>query len=138
VGRVVVVGSVNADYVVRVGHLPAPGETVGDGVLSVLPGGKGANQAHAAARLGAATVLVAAVGTDAAAEAERAALEQDGADTSELVTCAGPSGVAVILVDHAGENMIAVAPGANQRLSAELVARRPPRRRPAGRRGPRS
>jgi ribokinase len=126
VGRVVVVGSVNADYVVRVGHLPRPGETVGGGVLSVLQGGKGANQAHAAARLGAAAVLVAAVGTDAAAEAERAALERDGADTSELVTCDGPSGVAVILVDEAGENMIAVAPGANQRLSAELVARRLP------------
>jgi ribokinase len=126
VGRVVVVGSVNADYVVRVGHLPRPGETVGDGVLSVLPGGKGANQAHAAARLGAATVLVAAVGTDAAAQAERAALEQDGADTSELLTCDGPSGVAVILVDEAGENMIAVAPGANHRLTAELVARRLP------------
>jgi ribokinase len=126
VGRVVVVGSVNADYVVRVGHLPRPGETVGDGVLSVLPGGKGANQAHAAARLGAATVLVAAVGTDGPAAAERAALAEDGADTSELVTCDGPSGVAVILVDDAGENMIAVAPGANHRLSAELVARRLP------------
>jgi ribokinase len=126
VGRVVVVGSVNADYVVRVARLPRPGETVGDGVLSVLQGGKGANQAHAAARLGAATVLVAAVGRDAAAQAERAALEQDGADTSELVTCDGPSGVAVILVDDAGENMIAVAPGANHRLTAELVARRLP------------
>jgi ribokinase len=126
VGRVVVVGSVNADYVVRVARLPRPGETVGDGVLSVLPGGKGANQAHAAARLGAATVLVAAVGTDPAAQAERDALEQDGADTSELVTCDGPSGVAVILVDEAGENMIAVAPGANHRLTAELVARRLP------------
>jgi ribokinase len=126
VGRVVVVGSVNADYVIRIGHLPQPGETVGAGVLSVFQGGKGANQAHAAARLGAATVLVAAVGTDPAAEAERAALEQDGADPSELVSCDGPSGVAIILVDDAGENMIAVAPGANQRLSADLVARRLP------------
>jgi ribokinase len=126
VGTVVVVGSVNADYVVRVRRLPRPGETVGGGVLSVFPGGKGANQAHAAARLGAATVLVAAVGTDPAADAERAALQQDGADTSELVTCEGPSGVAVILVDDAGENMIAVAPGANDRLSAELAARRLP------------
>jgi ribokinase len=126
VGRVVVVGSVNADYVVRVSHLPRPGETVGAGVLSVGQGGKGANQAHAAARLGAATVLVAAVGTDPAADAERAALVQDGADISELMTCDGPSGVAVILVDDDGENMIAVAPGANDRLSAELVAQRLP------------
>jgi ribokinase len=125
-GTVVVVGSVNADHVVRVSHLPQPGETVGGGVLSVFPGGKGANQAHAAARLGAATVLVAAVGTDDAAEVERAALRQDGAATSELVTCAGPSGVAVILVDDAGENMIAVAPGANAQLSPELVTRRLP------------
>jgi ribokinase len=126
VGRVVVVGSVNADYVVRVTRLPRPGETVGDGVLSVLQGGKGANQAHAAARLGAATALVAAVGTDEAAQAERAALERDGADTGELITCDGPSGVAVILVDDAGENMIAVAPGANHQLTAALVARRLP------------
>ncbi len=125
-GRVVVVGSVNADYVVKIGHLPQPGETVGAGVLSVFPGGKGANQAHAAARLGAATVLVAAVGADQAAADERAALELDGADTSELVTADGPSGVAVVLVDEAGENMIAVAPGANDRLSAELVAQRLP------------
>jgi ribokinase len=125
-GRVVVVGSVNADYVVKIGHLPQPGETVGAGVLSVFPGGKGANQAHAAARLGAATVLVAAVGADQAAADERAALQLDGADISELVTADGPSGVAVVLVDEAGENMIAVAPGANDRLSAELVAQRLP------------
>src|SRR3984957_12903123 len=125
-GRVVVVGSVNADYVVKIGHLPQPGETVGAGVLSVFPGGKGANQAHAAARLGAATVLVAAVGADQAAADERAALELDGADTSGLVAAEGPSGVAVVLVDEAGENMIAVAPGANERLSAELVAQRLP------------
>lgn len=125
-GRVVVVGSVNVDYVVRLSHLPQPGETVGSGVLSVLPGGKGANQAHAAARLGAATVLLAAVGTDQAAADERVALAADGADTSELVTCDGPSGTAVILVDEAGENMIAVAPGANDRLGAERVERRLP------------
>jgi ribokinase len=125
-GRVVVVGSVNADYVVKISHLPQPGETVGAGVLSVYPGGKGANQAHAAARLGAATVLVAAVGADQAAADERAALQRDGADVSELVACDGPTGMAVVLVDEAGENMIAVAPGANDRLSAEYVAGRLP------------
>jgi len=132
VGRVVVVGSVNVDYVVRVGHLPQPGETVGSGVLAVLPGGKGANQAHAAARLGAVTVLVAAVGTDEAAGDECAALAADGADTSELISFEGPTGTAVILVDEAGENMIAVAPGANGRLSAEHVGRRLPRLLDAG------
>lgn len=123
-GHVAVVGSVNIDYVVRIGHLPQPGETVAGGVLSIFPGGKGANQAHAAARLGAAVVLIAAVGADQAAEAERAALELDGADTSALVRCDGPSGVAVILVDDAGENMIAVAPGANELLTGDLVEQR--------------
>ena len=120
-GQVIVVGSVNADYAVRVASLPRPGETVTGGRLQILPGGKGANQAHAAARLGAAVVLVAAVGTDPAGDSARADLAADGIDTSCLVRCAGPSGVAVILVDAAGENMIAVAPGANDRLTAAAV-----------------
>ena len=123
-GRVVVVGSVNADYVVSIERLPRPGETVAGGTLAVHPGGKGANQAHAAARLGAGVTLVGAVGSDQAAADERAALAADGVDTSGLAECDGPSGVAVILVGDGGENMIAVAPGANSRLSAELVAAR--------------
>jgi ribokinase len=124
VGRVAVVGSVNADYVVSIGRLPRPGETVAGGTLAVHPGGKGANQAHAAARLGAEVTLVGAVGADRAASDERAALAADGVDTSALAECDGPSGVAVILVDDSGENMIAVAPGANSRLSAEQVTTR--------------
>jgi ribokinase len=120
-GQVIVVGSVNADYSVRLPALPQPGETVTGGRLQILPGGKGANQAHAAARLGAAVVLVAAVGTDAAGDGARADLAADGIDISCLVRCEGPSGVAVILVDAAGENMIAVAPGANDRLTAAAV-----------------
>ncbi|HEY2551335.1 MAG TPA: ribokinase [Streptosporangiaceae bacterium] len=123
-GTVAVVGSVNADYVLSVGQLPRPGETVAGGTLAVHPGGKGANQAHAAARLGAGVTLVGAVGTDQAAADERAALAADGVDTSALAECDGPSGVAVILVDDRGENMIAVAPGANSRLSAEMVTAR--------------
>lgn len=121
-GQVIVVGSVNADYTVRIGHLPQPGETVTGGRLEILPGGKGGNQAHAAARLGAQVTLVAAVGGDATGEQALAGLRAAGIDTSGLVRDAGPSGVAVILVDAAGENMIAVAPGANERLTAGRVS----------------
>ena len=120
-GQVIVVGSVNTDYAIRVASLPRPGETVTGGRLQILPGGKGANQAHAAARLGAAVVLVAAVGADPAADSARADLAAEGIDTSCLVRCEGPSGVAMILVDAAGENMIAVAPGANDHLTAATV-----------------
>jgi ribokinase len=123
-GQVIVVGSVNADYTVNIGHLPQPGETVTGGSLDILPGGKGANQAHAAARLGAPVVLVAAVGNDPAGDSARADLAADGIDTSCVLRCDAPSGVAVILVDAAGENMIAVAPGANDRLTAAAVSER--------------
>jgi ribokinase len=118
---VAVVGAVNADYIVRVGRLPQPGETVADGRLSIRAGGKGANQAHAAAKLGADVLLVASVGTDAAADDERAALAADGVDTSGLTASAGPTGLAVVLVDAAGENAIAVAPGANEQLAPAMV-----------------
>ena len=122
--RVAVIGAVNADYIVRVGRLPQPGETVTGGRLSIRPGGKGANQAHAAARLGADVLLVASVGTDRAADDERAALAADGIDTSGLAACEGPTGLAVVLVDAAGENAIAVAGAANDRLVAATVAER--------------
>jgi ribokinase len=123
-GNVIVVGSINADYVVRVGHLPRPGETVAGGVLAIQPGGKGANQAHAAARLGASVTMIGAIGADAAGRDERAALALAGVDTSVLLQCDGPSGVAMIFVDTAGENMIASAPGANSQLSGESVTAR--------------
>ena len=120
-GQVIVVGSVNADYAVRVGHLPQPGETVTGGRLEILPGGKGANQATAAARLGAQVTLVAAVGRDAAGDQAMADLLAEGIDAAGLLRCDAPSGVAVILVDAAGENMIAVAPGANEYLTAAVA-----------------
>jgi ribokinase len=120
-GQVIVVGSVNADYALRVPHLPEPGETVTGGTLGITPGGKGANQAQAAARLGAAVTLVASVGTDAAGDSARADLAAAGIDTSCLVRCDAATGVAVILVDEDGENMIAVAPGANGGLTAKVV-----------------
>ena len=122
--RVAVIGAVNADYIVRVDRLPQPGETVTGGRLSVRPGGKGANQAHAAARLGAQVLLVASVGTDGPADDERAALAADGVDTSGLAASAGPTGLAVVLVDSSGENAIAVAGAANDRLGAATVTGR--------------
>ena len=121
-GRVIVVGSVNVDLVVSGERLPHPGETVTGGRFEQHDGGKGGNQAVAAARLGAATTLVAAVGADAFAERARAALEADGVASSELVRAAEqPTGVAVIVVDGTGENLIAVAPGANHRLTPAHV-----------------
>ena len=119
-----VIGAVNADYIVRVDRLPQPGETVTGGRLTIGSGGKGANQAHAAARLGADVLLVASVGTDAAAAEERAALAADGVDTAGLAAVEGPTGLAVVLVDAAGENAIAVAPGANEELTAAVVTER--------------
>ena len=117
-GRVIVVGSVNIDLVATVERLPAPGETVIGGTFAQHHGGKGANQAVAAARLGARTVFVGAVGDDAFGEQARAALDSEGVDTSELVTLPGvATGVALILVDAQGENSIAVASGANGRLT---------------------
>jgi ribokinase len=132
VGQVIVVGSVNTDYSVRISHLPRPGETVTGGRLEILPGGKGANQAHAAARLGAAITLIAAVGTDAAGDSARRDLAGAGIDITALMRSSAPSGFAMILVDSAGENMIAVAPGANEQLSAAAVRERLATRLTAG------
>lgn len=120
--RVTVVGSVNLDLVMRVPRLPVAGETVTDGKFSRHPGGKGANQALAARRLGATVSLVAAVGEDEAAEAALALLEEAGVDLSRCwIHESLPTGVAVILVDSHGENQIAVAPGANRGLTADAL-----------------
>jgi ribokinase len=124
VARVGVVGAVNADYIVRVDRLPQPGETVSGGRLTVRPGGKGANQAHAAGRLGADVILVASVGTDQVAADERKAMAADGVSADGLTVSDEPTGIAVILVDAHGENSIAVAPGANESLTAGVVAER--------------
>jgi len=113
--RVVVVGSVNLDLVARCERLPRPGETVTGATLSRVPGGKGANQAVACARLGADVTLVAAVGADDLAEEALAGLREAGVELS-LTTAEHPTGVALIYVDAAGENQIVVAPGANWAL----------------------
>jgi ribokinase len=123
-GRVIVVGSVNVDLVIRGERLPAPGETVTGGTFERHAGGKGGNQAVAAARLGRPTFLVAAAGDDEFGAEARAALVADGVDVSGLATMSGTStGVALILVDASGENLISVASGANGELGpAEAVA----------------
>ena len=120
--RVVVVGSLNADLVVAVERLPRPGETVGGGRFARHGGGKGANQAVAAARLGAHVALVGAVGADDfGAEALRE-LEAEGIDVGAVARLdAAPTGVALIAVDARGENQIAVASGANAELTEERV-----------------
>jgi ribokinase len=118
--RIVVVGSINLDLVVRVPTLPRPGETVAGGTFAQVPGGKGANQAVACARLGADVTLIGAVGRDAQAEEALSGLRQAGV-ALRLAQAAEPTGVALIQVDAAGETTIAVAPGANGTLgSVEL------------------
>ncbi|WP_307796949.1 ribokinase [Actinomadura barringtoniae] len=114
--EVVVVGSVNADLVVSVDRRPAPGETVLGSDLATYPGGKGANQAVAAARLGGRVGILARIGDDGHGELLRSALEEAGVDLAHLLVSGGPSGVALITVGPDGDNSIIVSPGANARL----------------------
>lgn len=114
---VVVLGSVNLDMAARVQRLPVPGETVTGAELSRFPGGKGANQALAARRLGADVKLIARVGRDAAAEEALELLRADGVDLSQCsADDDAPTGIALIAVARTGENHIVVAPGANRCL----------------------
>lgn len=119
---VVVVGSVNRDYVCRIDTLPRPGQTVLGGDASVGSGGKGGNQAVAASLLGARTALVARVGRDDDGRALAKDLADVWVDTRELVASGTRTGMAFVLVDAAGENSIVVAPGANLVLEAGHVA----------------
>ncbi|MEN3607962.1 ribokinase [Plantactinospora sp. ZYX-F-223] len=116
--RVVVVGSANLDLVVPTPTLPRPGETVLGDALRTIPGGKGANQAVAAARAGARCDFVGAVGQDGFADQLRTNLAEAGVDLRRLRTVPGPSGVALIAVDADAENLIVVAPGANAELTS--------------------
>jgi ribokinase len=113
---VVVVGSANVDLVLPVQRIPRPGETVLATGLTRGPGGKGANQAVAAARAGAATAFVACLGADDSGELLRAALSDAGVDLSLVSTTATPTGTAIITVAADGENAITVAPSANAEL----------------------
>ncbi len=121
--RVVVVGSINVDLVVAARRLPARGETVAGGTLTRGGGGKGANQAVAAARAGGDVVLVGAVGDDDLGTAALAELAAEGIDVRAVARLADTAtGVALIVVDGAGDNQIAVASGANHALTPAAVA----------------
>ena len=128
-GRVVIVGSINVDYVLSAKCRPSPGETVSDAELAIHPGGKGANQAVAAALSGARVDLIARVGADSMGFSRLAELQEDDVGTEHVSTTPGvATGVAIITLTPDGENSIVVAPGANARLepgdiedAAELV-----------------
>ncbi|MDH3248730.1 MAG: ribokinase [Acidimicrobiia bacterium] len=115
--RIGVVGSVNLDMIATAPRLPKPGETVTDATFAIHPGGKGANQALAARRLGAEVSLIARVGTDSNSGPALELLRRDGVDLDRAYRDREhPTGVALIVVDEAGENQITVAPGANRHL----------------------
>ncbi|GAB2953793.1 ribokinase [Streptomyces pseudoechinosporeus] len=116
-----VVGSANADLVIGVDRRPGAGETVLGSDLAVHPGGKGANQAVAAARLGARTALLARVGNDGHGRLLLDSMRDAGVDTTGVLVGGAPTGVALITVDPSGDNSIVVSPGANGRLTPEDV-----------------
>jgi ribokinase len=118
---ILVFGSINIDLLVPVPELPRPGETVLGGDYRLLPGGKGANQALAACRAGAAVKMAGAVGNDAFAESALELLQRGGVDLGLVRRVARPTGCAAIMVGGAGENLIAVAPGANAEAIATAV-----------------
>jgi ribokinase len=115
-GRVFVAGSANMDLVASVPRLPRPGETVLAGSLAALPGGKGANQAIAAAKAGAPVTFLGSLGQDAFAETLLACLGDAGVETAHVQRTAEATGTALICVDAHGQNQIAVFPGANASL----------------------
>src|SRR5436190_21851972 len=119
-GPIVIIGSINMDLVCRTGRMPRPGETILGGDFVTIPGGKGANQAVAAARLassGTEVFLIGRVGSDDFGQQLLEGLKQNAVNTAHVTTTPGASGVAMILVDRGGENSIVVAPGANAKLS---------------------
>lgn len=120
--RIMVVGSSNTDMVVKTDHLPYPGETVLGGKFVMVSGGKGANQAVAAARLGARVTFIARLGSDVFGDQALENFRREGIDTQFIVRDPDePSGVALIFVDAHGENVIVVAPGANCALSPDDI-----------------
>jgi ribokinase len=113
-GRIVVVGSLNADLVVRVPRFPSPGETLTGTTFDRFPGGKGANQAYAAARMGGVVAMVGQVGADDLGRWLSSHLEQGGVDVTAIAAVGGETtGLALITIDDAGENQIVLVPGTN-------------------------
>ena len=120
---ITVFGSTNLDQIGTVSRLPKPGETVAGGTFSMAPGGKGANQALAARRAGAEVRHVSAAGDDAFADLALDLLKQGGVDLSQMRRAEAATGIAMIFVDAAGENVIAILPGANGTVSPEDATR---------------
>src|SRR5690349_178748 len=119
--QIVVVGSLNMDLIVRTARLPRPGETVRGWDFATAPGGKGANQAVAAARLagpGVEVAMIGRVGDDAFGEALLGSLREAGVNTEHVKAVPGPTGIAMIGVEASGQNNIIIAPGANGTLTA--------------------
>jgi ribokinase len=134
--KIVVVGSSNTDMVVKAARIPAPGETVLSREFVMTAGGKGANQAVAAARLGAEVAFVGRVGMDIFGERALSDIAAAGVDVSYVVRDPqAPSGVALIFMDDSGQNSIGVAPGAKGRLTPVGCRRRPGRHRAGRHRG---
>src|SRR5579875_2803967 len=121
VGMIVVFGSINLDLIFSLPRLPQPGETLLSPAVRIEPGGKGANQALAAARDGAFVIMAGMVGQDALADAALAGLREAAVDLGRVGTCSVPTGCAGIFVDPAGRNVIGVGSGANLAASADQV-----------------
>lgn len=122
--KILVIGSTNMDIIALVDHLPVPGETVGNGRLARAHGGKGANQAVAAARAGGDVTFITCVGDDDDGRKMVRGFDEDGINTGQVSVIPGvSSGTALIFVDRKGENCIAVAPGANDHLSTAIIDR---------------
>ena len=120
--KILVVGSSNMDMVIRTDHFPSPGETIIGGDFSMIPGGKGANQAVAAARLGGEVCFISQVGNDVFGNQNLANYNKEGIDVSWIKQNPDkPTGVAMITVDKSGENTFIVAPGANHALNLEDI-----------------
>ena len=115
--RIAVVGSINADLVVQMPKLPSRGETVSSAEPAWFPGGKGANQAVAAARMGGSVSMFGAIGADEPGQMCLSALKQSGVDVDAVAKVSSPTSTALVMVEHSGENQIVVADGANQHAS---------------------
>lgn len=120
--KILVVGSLNMDFVIGVQKIPVPGETILAKAMRLVPGGKGANQAYAAAKLGGQVAMIGAVGDDPFGRQLTSNLAEVGVDISGIETLPGcPTGNAMITVEEQGENAIIVVPGANAHLTTEMI-----------------